>query len=170
MYNCRFAQTIEAPWVHMRAIILGSIPSGLGTPDGYCLVEEGGYPRMRIDIYGQAMAFADAQIWRTWVVIGFADAVHFVSLATYQPYSYPLHAYFGYLYLTAEDLLVASASELLCFDAHGGLRWKTEDLGIDGVVVTRIAHDTVYGEGEWDPPDGWQSFILSLRSGCSIIK
>jgi hypothetical protein len=81
-------------------------------------------------------------------VIGFANAVHFVSLDTQQHHSYPLHEYVGHLYPTEETLLVASVTDLLCFDIEARVQWMAEDLGIDGVVIKSVEHDIVCGESE----------------------
>ncbi|GHO55921.1 hypothetical protein [Ktedonobacter robiniae] len=170
MYTCRFARTIEEPWTAVEPISLGTVPSGRGTPESYCLVEQQESQVMRFDVYGEDRAFADAQIWKTWVVIGFADAVHFVALDTKQRYSYPLRGYFDHLYPTEAFLLVASASELLCFDPEIRLQWRAEDLGIDGVVIKSVENDMIRGEGEWDPPGGWRPFTVSLRSGRIIAE
>jgi hypothetical protein len=43
--------------------------------------------------------------------------------------------------------------------------WESERLGIDGVVVHAVEGDVIEGDGEWDPPGGWQPFELSLASG-----
>jgi len=104
------------------------------------------------------------------VVIGFADAVHFVSLEGQQHRSYPLQGYFAHLYPTEEAFLVASAFDLHCFDIEAGLRWSAENLGIDGVVIKSVKNDIVHGEGEWDPPGGWRPFTISLRSGSIIAE
>ncbi|MGH2638255.1 MAG: hypothetical protein ACRDF4_03065 [Rhabdochlamydiaceae bacterium] len=170
MYTCRFARTIEEPWTTLEPISLGAVPSGHGTPERYCLVEYQECQVMRFDVYGQDMAFADAQIWKMWVVIGFADAVHFVTFDTKQRHSSPLRGYFGHLYTTEEFLFVASASDLLCFDTEVRLQWRAQDLGIDGVVIKSVENDMVYGEGEWDPPSGWRPFTVSLRSGRIIAE
>ncbi|GER86272.1 hypothetical protein KDW_04340 [Dictyobacter vulcani] len=170
MYTCRFVQTLEDAALMLDAVPLGDVPRGLGTPSQYCLVEENGDPVMRIDVYGELGAFADIQIWHKWLIIGFADMVHFVSLETRQHHSHPLCGYFGHLYPLQEALLVASASDLLCFDAQARLQWTTEQLGIDGVVIIRVADNIIYGEGEWDPPGGWQPFQLSLCTGHIVAE
>jgi hypothetical protein len=125
---------------------------------------------MRLDIFGQDMGFADARTWNSWAVIGFADAVHFVSLDTYQQHSYSLHGYFAHLYSTEDTLLVASASDLLCFDKEANLHWITENLGIDGVVIKGVEHNMIFGEGEWNPPGGWHPFTLWLHSGRTTTE
>ncbi|GCE27586.1 hypothetical protein KDA_30700 [Dictyobacter alpinus] len=170
MYTCCFVQTLEDDALMLDALPLGDVPRGLGTPSQYCLVEENGEPVMRIDVYGDTGGFADIQIWHNWLVIGFADMVHFVSLETRQYSSHALCGYFGHLYPLQGALLVASASDLLCFDAQARLQWITEDLGIDGVVISRVAGNIIYGEGEWDPPGGWRPFQLALHTGHIVAE
>jgi hypothetical protein len=65
----------------------------------------------------------------------------------------------------AECLLVASAERLYCFEPGGSLRWMSQGLGIDGVTVDEFDANTVRGQGEWDPPGGWQQFQLDMRTG-----
>ncbi|GLV59856.1 hypothetical protein KDH_66800 [Dictyobacter sp. S3.2.2.5] len=156
--------------MRLDALPLGDVPRGLGTPSLYCLVGEDDVPVMRIDVYGDPGAFTEAQIWHNWVIIGFADRVHFVSLETRQHQSHPLSGYFGHLYPLQDRLLVASASDLLCFDAQAQLQWISEHLGIDGVVITRVEDTIIYGEGEWDPPGGWRPFQLALCTGHILTE
>jgi hypothetical protein len=65
-------------------------------------------------------------------------------------------------------LLVASGTELLCFDAQAKLRWQRQDLAVDGVVVQAVEDNKIFGKAEWDPPGGWHPFTLSLESGQDI--
>lgn len=43
--------------------------------------------------------------------------------------------------------------------------WRSDALGIDGVIVDRISADEIEGQGEWDPPGGWKPFRVSAHSG-----
>jgi hypothetical protein len=164
-YTCRLQRTIEEPWTTMEPIYLGAIPLGHGTPDIYCLVERDGHPVMRLDVYGASSPSAEACVWKRWLVIGFANAVHLVALDTYQSYSYSLDWYFGHFYLTEDFLLVTSATAVLCIDKDARLQWTTDGLGIDGVIIRGIEQNIIQGEGEWDPPGGWKPFTLLLHSG-----
>ncbi|GHO84398.1 hypothetical protein [Dictyobacter formicarum] len=94
--------------------------------------------------------------------------VLFVSLETQLHHSHLLSGYFGHFYPLEETLLVASVSDLLCFDAQAQLQWIAERLGIDGVVITRVAGNIIYGEGEWDPPGRWRPLLTRTR--CIIER
>lgn len=55
-----------------------------------------------------------------------------------------LASYFGHLYLTDDLLLVATATQLHCFNPNGTSTWSSTTLGIDGVVVHHIEQDMIY--------------------------
>lgn len=152
----------------MEPVYLGAVPSGLGTPDIYCSVEYNEQPFMLLNLYSGHSPFCDAIIWQQWIVIGFDDAVYFVSLDRQIKHVYPLYWYFGHLYPTNDALLVASAADLHCFDTNAQQIWVAETVGIDGVVVHTIEGDIIEGEAQYDPPDGWQPFRLSLSTGEKI--
>lgn len=127
-----------------------------------------GQPTLRVDVYDLESAsqpFADAQIWSGYLVIGYGYTVYLIHLIDRQSISVELDAYFGYLYPTDSDLLIASGEKVLCISSSGHVRWTSRVLGIDGVVVTGIIDRTIYGEGEWKPPDGWHPFQLDLATG-----
>jgi hypothetical protein len=154
----------------MEPIYLGSVPSGLGTPDVYCSVEYNEQPFMLLNLYSEGLSpFCDVIIWQRWIVIGFDDAVYFVSLDQQIKHVYPLYLYFGHLYPTDDALLVASATYLHCFDTNAQQIWVAETVGIDGVVVNKIEGNIIEGKAQYDPPDGWQPFKLSLRTGQEIL-
>lgn len=163
---------IEEPWTMMEAEIRLAPPfmTRQGTPDIYVLLEQDGKPLTRFDVYsGNTYSpFSAAVIWKQWVVIGFSDFLHLFSLENNNLISRQLDSYFGSLYPTQEVLLVASGTELLCFDAQAKLRWQRQHLAVDGVVVQTIEGNTIFGQAEWDPPSGWHPFTLSLESGQDI--
>ncbi|QBE62300.1 hypothetical protein [Pseudoduganella lutea] len=57
---------------------------------------------------------------------------------------------------------------MLAFDRVDGLAWKQSDLGIDGVVLHRAGMGRIDGEGDQDPPGGWQPFSLQSDTGFTI--
>ncbi len=73
--------------------------------------------------------------------------------------------YFGKFYAGPDYLLAASGDSLLRLAHDGGLLWAAHDLGLDGVVVDWVENGVIHGQGEWDPPGGWQPFELRLESG-----
>jgi hypothetical protein len=54
---------------------------------------------------------------------------------------------------------------LICLNEHAEEVWRRRDLGIDGVVVDGVTNGFIEGQGEWDPPGGWQRFRLTASTG-----
>lgn len=91
--------------------------------------------------------------------------MYFVNPQNQAVTQHVLWSYFGHLYVTEFALFVASAERAFRFDQDGSLRWKSEFLGLDGVLIHHIWEASVSGEGEWDPPGGWKPFAIFARSG-----
>jgi len=162
---------IDPPWTSLDPVRVGTVPKGLGTPTVYALASIDGQPSLRVDVYdpdGASHPFADAKLWNGYLVIGHGQAIYLVHLTDRQSITIELDAYFGYLYPTDSDLLITSAEKIRCINSSGRVRWTSEVLGIDGVIVTEIVDGTIYAEGEWDPPGGWRPFQLDLATGERI--
>jgi hypothetical protein len=137
------------------------------------LVENQGQAVMTIAVCGNPDGYffrETALLWKAHVVVGAGHQVMLVNLTDHTSTTTELGCYFGYLYPENELLLVASASHLHCFRDDGKLRWTSKDLGIDGVVVDKITDGIVYGQGEWDPPGGWEPFTLNLETGEPVYS
>ncbi|UPT66264.1 MAG: hypothetical protein M0D57_17570 [Sphingobacteriales bacterium JAD_PAG50586_3] len=76
--------------------------------------------------------------------------------------------YFGHIYTNNGLFYVADASYLHCINTKGEAVWKSNPLGIDGVIVEDFDETFISGAGEWDPPDGWRDFKLDLVTGKII--
>jgi hypothetical protein len=155
----------------MEPVRLGSVPTGVGTPDGFVAVEVDEKPLLRIDLYrprDEAFAFEEVRVWFQFVAIGWGEHVYLVDPRTRRVLAIRLGSYFGHMYSAENDLLIASAERLFLVAPDGAVRWQSEHLGIDGVVVDKIDGEVVYGEGEWDPPGGWRPFSVSLRNGHAV--
>lgn len=50
------------------------------------------------------------------------------------------------------------------------MKWTTQRLGIDGVIVDGVANGIIEGQGEWNPPGGWERFRVKLDSGSLIYN
>jgi hypothetical protein len=169
MYHTSFQNTLEAPWRNLSPIRLGQIPPGLPEPHRWVTVERDGVPLARIDVYAEYLgAFEELIVWHRWAVIGLGSSAHLVDPVTRQTHSVACDSYFGHLYPLQKHLLIASDSALQCLDEQGELVWRREHLGLDGVLVHEVADGVIKGEGEWDPPGGWQPFQLSLANGASL--
>jgi hypothetical protein len=114
----------------------------------------------------------EAIVWHNWLVIGLGLQITFFNLSSLDSSILRLgstnFSYFSEIYPTEELLLVASGTSLHCFGHDGALLWKHEDLGLDGVLIDDIKNGNVYGRGEWDPPNGWQPFFISLSTGQTL--
>jgi len=170
--SIRLEKVIESPWVELNPIRVGQIPSGLGTPDLFVLVEVPGQNPLRIDVYGdgneETFAFQDAILWHKWIVIGFGHKLHLISIENRISLTINLDSYFGHLYPNAEFLLAATAKHLHCLNIDGSVRWSSPEIGIDGVYVNHIETETIHGEGEWNSPGGWKPFKIRTRTGEAV--
>ncbi|MEW7280569.1 hypothetical protein ABW636_18430 [Aquimarina sp. 2201CG1-2-11] len=73
--------------------------------------------------------------------------------------------YFGSFKVDNGEIFVATDSELINLNFQGIEKWKADNLGIDGVVISQITETEIMGSGEWDPPGGWESFALDRITG-----
>lgn len=170
MITASVQNVVDAPWDRIEPVRVGSVPTGLGTPDVYVLIENDGAPLMRVDLYGNedCYAFEEVIIWREFVVIGLGSRVYLVNYQTQQATTVALDSYFGHFYSEEEWLIAASGNRLLLINSAGRVVWRTEELGLDGVIVDAINGRVIYGQGEWDPPGGWRPFRVNLNSGEKI--
>jgi hypothetical protein len=158
---------LDARWPGLPQRRLGTVPASLGTPDRYPLAEDYGQPLLRLDIYAcgdECHAFEEAIVWGGLLAVGFGHRVHLVRLDDRSTSSINIGGYFGHLYAGEGYLLATSAERLFRVVADGAVLWSSGPVGLDGVVVNRVAGG-VEGEGEWNPPGGWRPFRLCLDSG-----
>ena len=76
-----------------------------------------------------------------------------------------LDGYFASVYLIDVKIMDCSASEIFCFHQSAQLLWRTENLGIDGVIIQEVKENVIIGRGEFDPPDTWLEFKLDIDTG-----
>lgn len=163
-------RTIGDPWISVEPIRIGWIPAGHGTPDNYvtCELEDG--RRIRVDLYAsdeESYAFTEACVWNNALMIGWGNQLYHIDLYFRRVSRIDLGSYFGHLYFAERVALVASAEYLWRISSKGDVVWKSERLGLDGVIINSVEDDFIEGEGEWDPPGGWKHFRLRLDSGHS---
>jgi hypothetical protein len=172
MITASFQKIADVQWERVGPVRVGCVPTGLGTPDVYVLVKNDGVPLIRVDVYGDmdCYAFEDVIVWREYVVIGFGSRVHMVNYQAQSAITIELDSYFGHLYLGVDWMIIASGERLFRIDPTGSVAWKTEELGLDGVIVNAIEGDFIKGQGEWDPPGGWRPFQVKLVSGERIAQ
>ncbi|MBZ0059732.1 hypothetical protein ACOYA6_07735 [Leclercia barmai] len=155
-----------------------------GEKDRRLLISNDGEPLLILQLYIRAdedgwlisSAFSGFLLNESHVAIICGDHFHVFEMATHTFRSYPLGDYVGHLYSVPDihsdrlqdRVLVATYCHVFLMDIAAGILWKSGQCAIDGVIVTSIENDTVLGEGEWDPPGGWESFKLDLKTGILI--
>jgi hypothetical protein len=147
---------------------VGRVPVTLRTPNRNVTVLKDGEPTLRIDVYAygpDCFAFEEAIVWHDMVFVGFGSHVHAVSPMDCSVVSLELGSYFGHFYPTADYLLAASGERIFRFQSDRSIMWKSDVLGIDGVVVHDSGPTVIRGEGEWDPPGGWKPFAIAAIDG-----
>ena len=142
------------------------------------VVDCGWGERLRIDV-AQSQECVCFQAVRTAGVhayIGYGARLFIVNVVTDEVAIHEMDQYFCDLYdasdldTTADDFCMwaSSSSALYAFGAAGTLLWKAEHLGLDGVIAHAATETHIRGSGEWDPPDGWEPFIVDRLTGERI--
>ena len=169
MLKTKVVPAVEDSWLAVPAIALGTVPTGLGTPDSFVTVAADGRPTVRLDLYvdhGKEIQFATQALeWHNLVIVGIGHRVHVVHIDSRKATSISLGEYFAGFFARENVLLITSASRVLRLAEDGSVLWQSPSVGIDGVVIQQTDRDKVYGKGEFDPPGGWRSFCLDLRTG-----
>ncbi|MCG7852227.1 MAG: hypothetical protein MIO92_06870 [Methanosarcinaceae archaeon] len=171
MFQVNFFKTVEGPWVRMEPVRIGAVPIGLGTPEWYVTVYKGDRPYLRVDLYlgpDEIDVFREAIIWEQSVAIGAGHSVFLIHLESLDSRGIELGSYFCRLYPSAEYLLIASAEHLCHVNRDGSIKWTSPRIGIDGVEVVGVQDGIIQGHGQWDPPAGWKSFGINLKSGLPV--
>ena len=168
MFVARMSGVVEPEWLSVISVRVGRVPPGGGTAECYVTVLEDDKPVLRVDVYAygpDCFAFQDAIVWRDNLIVGFGSHVHAIALADRSATTVALESYFGHVYPTRDYLLLASGERLFRMEPDRSILWKSEPLGIDGVVVREPGPTVVRGEGEWDPPGGWRPFAVFAIDG-----
>jgi hypothetical protein len=108
----------------------------------------------RVGPFKELLHFGD------WIAIGLNDRLYLFNLLTEQFTLHLLSGYFGSMRITDGRLFVCSAADILSFDASGLLCWVSDQLGMDGVIISNIEYNRINGEGDWNPPGGWEPFSV----------
>ncbi len=169
MYNVELHHSIAAPWTELEPIRVGPVPSGFGTPGVFLTVSDQDKPVARIDVWPhRAGPFTEFQVWNNRIVLGWNDQVHLVDPRSKVVKSFECDGYFGHLFPFDGCLLIGDATHLICISNISEKLWKSEAVGIDGVIVDELQNGVITGRGEWDPPGGWRPFRLSLLNGQKV--
>lgn len=168
--EARISRAVDAEWEGAPCVRLGGEGRSTRASAAHVFVSRGDERLFRLELHAadEACAFEEACVWRDLVVVGFGHHVHLVSLSDRTATSVGLGAYFGHLYPTEGYLLIASGRQLFRIDPDRSVRWQSDSLGVDGVLVHDASPPIVRGEAELDPPGGWQPFTLFADSGRPV--
>ena len=164
----RISKVLGSDWLRSDSVRVGGVPATAAAADRYVTVADGEKLLLRVDVYSygpDCFAFEDAIVWRNSVIVGFGSHVHAISLPSRSVATVPLESYFGHLYPAADYLLIASGTRLSRMEPDCSILWTSEELAVDGVVVHDPGPPIVRGDGEWDPPGGWQPFSVLAANG-----
>lgn len=178
MITAEFLENNNNEWENVPAISIGS-KSHFEIQNIRVGVLKHGKKQLLLHIHAedQCIYFKSLKVSGNHIVIGFGEMVHFFTIENGMVSSKKLDGYFGHLY-TPDDfelagseffILVTSAMHLHHFTFSGEEIWKSEMLGIDGVVVHEVAPPFISISGEWDPPGGWEPAIIQLQNGMAKI-
>jgi hypothetical protein len=134
------------------------------------------YLVLNIYAYQECICFKSVEIIENTIVIGFGEQVYFFDVETQVLVSHKLDGYFGYIYLPSDfdlhenafSVIVASATSLHHYTRQGNELWKSELLGIDGVIINSVNPPVIHASGEWDPPGGWKDVAINSGDGSKI--
>ena len=162
--------TLDSRWLQLEPLRVGAVPRGLGTAARHVTLEDAeSRPLLRVDVYcadSEYFLSEDAQMWRENLMIGFGHRVHAVEIASRSVTTIELGCYFCDFYPTDDYLLIASAERVFRMDPDRSLLWRSECLAVDGVIVHDAGPPLVRGDGECDPPGGWEPFSLDVANGA----
>jgi len=126
-------------------------------------------PYRRFELHGvsrsEAWVRSDAITWKGLLAIGFAQRAYVMPVAGGTPRQIDFESYFSRFYAGESWLLVVSGGDVLRLDESGDVVWRSEEFGIDGIIIERVANGRIEGQYAYDPPDGWGPFALALDDG-----
>lgn len=172
LVSLKVLTVIDPPWTNVEPIRIGPMRGTLPTPDRYVIGQVGADERqLRIDVYFDPDEYnfeVAAQEWNHLVAVAAGESLYLVNQIDKTTVRHNLRGYFCEFAVAEDQLFVASAEQILAVGPAGELLWRSEELGIDGVVIHEVASETIRGAGELDPPGGWESFLISRQSGIRV--
>ena len=169
----------ERLWSSVAPITVGECSVEAGMPDEIVVIDRGQEPFMRLHIHYPPLEYhlrTEAKIWSDWVIVGFSGRVVLVSVHDGLQRTIALSDvsppdsfdYFCQLFSDDDVLLACSGRRIFRIGARREILWKSDELGLDGVLVHGVDSTAISGSGEWDPPGGWQPFTISVDTGSRI--
>ena len=135
--------------------------------DVYVLAD--GPRQLRFDLRYRAEDYrlkTQAIFWRGWFCFGFGGRA--ILWREQGAVEIDLGCYFDEFVAGDDYLLATSGRGIVRLAPDGGVVWRNDELGLDGVLIFDIEGDVIDGQGEWDPPGGWREFLVSLETGDTL--
>jgi hypothetical protein len=115
------------------------------------------------------MPFSEAVKEGSVLAVGIYDHFYLFNISSNKSMlALKLNFYFNKLYWYNDDFFVTDACEMYRINTFGQVKWKSNTLGIDGVLIHKFNEGKIYGSGQIDPPDTWDEFILDINTGRII--
>ena len=172
MYVINEKTCIDSVWLKVRYVNIGQVTPAERTPDIYYLVSKDEKPYLVVRTYHEYITpFLSFILWGNYILIGMPDYVCYIDLNNFEIKNILFDKedlYFGYFYIYTDFLLVASSNKLYCFDYACTLLWKSDELGIDGVLIHDFVDDCLMVSGEMDLPNGWIDYQIDIFTGKQV--
>ncbi len=124
-------------------------------------------PLLNLEISPAFSVFKNTQIINDTVLIGWNNFFATFNLNTRKQTILSLDGYFGNFSVLEDMIFVCSASDITGLSIEGEIKWKSDPIAIDGIIINSIENNTIYCSCEWDPPGGWQPYQLDLQTGVT---
>jgi len=131
-------------------------------------IEFGYEIRLRQDYYSQA---SQAEVYESLLVIGIAQDFYIYNYSgKFSVAKIEMEGYFGQFRILNGLIYVADMYTLRCIDKVGRTKWQSEHLAADGVIIHDMDDEKIIIHGQYDPPDGWEMFVLDTKTGRIISR
>ena len=165
LWTFEIAETPPTGWPPRTAIAIGGT-----SPDLFVLARKGDAMR-RFDLSHLEVDYrhpAKAIFWHGWFAFGFGGRAILFREADSATVEIDFGCYFDEFHPGDDYLLVTSGQGIVRLGPDGAVVWRNDELGLDGVLIFDIEGDVIDGQGEWDPPGGWEDFLVSLATGDTL--
>ncbi len=110
--------------------------------------------------------FTQCEVVNKIVIVGYGDRFYMFDLDKKKiKKNILIDGYFSSFLVADDEIFVATNYHVINISFDGKEKWVSDSLGIDGIVLSRITQTELFGSGEWDPPGGWENFILNRKTG-----
>ncbi|MDN3657439.1 hypothetical protein QWZ08_17435 [Ferruginibacter paludis] len=155
----------------VETAVIQPLPDENSTESIFVLIKEkrNNEPILNLKITpGNSSPFKNTQIFNDIALIGWDDIFVMFNLNTRKQTIISLDGYFGNFRIYDDKIFVCSAGDVTCLSLDGEVKWKSESIAIDGVIINSFENNIIYCSCEWDPPGGWRPYRLSFQTGATL--